>query len=96
MKGFAEPFRLDRNRNGGGVMIYIQDDIPSRLLLKHGFTGDIEGLYIELNFRKCKWLLLGTYHPPSQSDQYYFNNLDKSLDTYSNYEKNLLVGDFNA
>ena len=27
VKGFAEPFRLDRNRNGGGVMIYIRDDI---------------------------------------------------------------------
>ena len=53
-------------------------------------------IYIELNFRKCKWLLLGTYHPPSQPDQYYFDNLDKSLDTYSNYEKKLLVGDFNA
>ena len=87
MKGFAEPFRLDRNRNGGGVMIYIRDDIPSRLLLKHVFPSDIEGLYIELNFRKCKWLLFGTYHPPSQSDQYYFNDLDKSLNTYSNYEK---------
>ena len=96
MKGFAEPFRLDRNRNGGGVMIYIREDIPSRLLLKDVFPSDIEGLYIELNFRKCKWLLIGTYHSPSQSDQYYFNNLDKSLDTYSNYEKNLLVGDFNA
>ena len=32
VKGFAEPFRLDRNRNGGGVMIYIRDDIPSRHL----------------------------------------------------------------
>ena len=96
VKGFAEPFRLDRNRNGGGVMIYIRDDIPSRFLLKHVFPSDTEGLYIELNFRKCKWLLLGTYHPLSQSDQYYLNNLDKLLDTYSNYEKTLLVGDFNA
>ena len=69
MKGFAEQkFRLDRNRNGGGVIIYIRDDIPSRLVLKHVFPSDIEGLYIELNFRKCKWLLLGTYHPPSQCD----------------------------
>ena len=75
MKGRAEPFWLDRNRNGGGVMIYIRDDFPSRLLSKHVFPNDIEGLYIELNFRKRKWLLLGTYHPPSQSDQYYFNNL---------------------
>ena len=41
MKGFAEPFRLDRNRNGGGVMIYIRDDIPSRLLLKHVFPSDV-------------------------------------------------------
>ena len=23
VKGFGEPFRLDRNRSGGGVMIYI-------------------------------------------------------------------------
>ena len=61
MKGFAEPFRLDRNRNGG-VMTYILDDIPSRLLSKHVFPGDTEVLYIEINFRKCKWLLLGTYH----------------------------------
>ena len=77
-------------------MIDIRDDIPYRLLWKHVFPSDIEGLYIELNFRKSKWLLHGTYHPPSQSDQYYFKNLDKSLDTYSNYEKKLLVGGFNA
>ena len=67
MKCFAEPFRLDRNRNRGGLMIYIGDDTPRRLLLKHAFPSDIEGLYIELNFKKCKWLLLGTYYPPSHS-----------------------------
>ena len=60
------------------------------------FARDIEGQYVELSFRKCKWLLLGTYHHSSQLDQYYFNNLDKLLDTYSNYDKILLVGDFNA
>ena len=77
MKCFAEPFKLDRNRNRSAVMIYIRDDTPRRLLLKHAFPSDIEGLYIELNFKKFKWLLLGTYYPPSQSDQYYFNSLDK-------------------
>ena len=58
MKDFAESFRLDPNRNEGRVMIYIRDDIPSKLLLKHVFPSDIEGLYIELNFMKCKWLIL--------------------------------------
>ena len=77
-------------------MIFICDDIPSRVLTKHVFPDDIEGLFIELNFRKCKWLLFGTYHPPTQSDSYYFNNLDKALDLYSHHDKKLLVGDFNT
>ena len=28
--GFAKPFRRDRNKNGGGVMIFIRDDIPQK------------------------------------------------------------------
>ena len=27
--GFSQPFRLDRNKNGGGVMIYVREDIYS-------------------------------------------------------------------
>ena len=68
-------------------MIYIRDDIPSILLTKHVFPDDIEGLFVELNFRKSKWLLMGAYHPPSQSNSYFFEHLDKALDIYSNYEK---------
>ena len=70
---FSEPFRIDRNRSGGGEIIYARDDIPSKLLPKH-----IEGLFVELNFRKYKWLLLGIYHPPSQSKQRFFENADKA------------------
>ena len=94
--GFSKPYRLDRNRNGDGVIIYVREDIPSKILTKHVLPTDIEALFIELNFRKCKWLLSGIYHPPSQSDQYFFDRLDNALDVYSNYENILLVGDFNA
>ena len=45
---------------------------------------------------KSKSQLCSTYYPPSQSDQYYFDNIDKALDVYCQYEKILLVGDFNA
>ena len=71
-------------------MIYIRENIPSKLLAKHNFSDDIESLFVELNFRKVKWLLFGTYHPPSQNDIYYFNQLDKAIDTYNNYDKILL------
>ena len=56
--GLCVPYRLDRNRNGDEIMIFIRDDIPSRLLTRHVFPDDIEGLLIELNFRKAKWLIL--------------------------------------
>ena len=53
-------------------------------------------MFVELNFRKIKWLLFGTYHPPSQNDQYYFEALDKALDCYSSYDRIVLIGDFNS
>ena len=54
--GFSKPYWQDRNRNGGGIMIYIRDDIPSKLLTKHVFPDDIKGLFVELTFRKNQWL----------------------------------------
>ena len=97
INGFSKPYRIDRNRNGGGVMIYVRQDIPSKRLSKHNLPSDIECLCVEINLRKSKWLLCGTYHPPSQADKYYFEHLGRLLDIYSNsYEKMLLTGDFNA
>ena len=34
INGYKKPYRLDRNRNGGGVIIYIREDIPSKVLKK--------------------------------------------------------------
>ena len=42
IEGYSKPYRLDRNRNGGGVIIYVREDIPSKLLNKHFFTNNIE------------------------------------------------------
>ena len=56
----------------------------------------MEGLFVELNFWKCKCLIFGIYHPPSQAYIYYFDNPDKAFDTYSSYEKRLLIGNFNT
>ena len=74
-----KPFRKDRNKFGGGILIYVREDIPCKLLNIHNFPDDIEGLFVELNFRKSKLLLLGTYHPPSQNDDYYFKSIGDSL-----------------
>ena len=31
--GFSEPYRFDRNGNGGGIPLYICENIPSKLIL---------------------------------------------------------------
>ena len=60
MDGFSKPYRLDRNKNGGGVMIFIRETISSKILEQYIFTNDAECIFVELNFQKSKWLLCGT------------------------------------
>ena len=86
---FSIPYRLDRNRNGGGLIIYVRD-IPSKMLTKHNLPEDIEAAFIEL------LLLCATYRAPSQNHNYFFDNIDKGLDVYSTYERVAVAGDFNA
>ena len=95
-QGYSKPYRFDRNRNGCGVFIYVQEDIPSRELKTRNTPEDIESIFIEINVIKTRWLFCGCYHPPSQSDQYFFENIGKALDKYSKHDKFMLVGDFNA
>ena len=88
---------LDRNSNRGGLLIHVREDIPTKLLFSCLLPDDIDGMLIELNFRKSKWLLGGMYHPPSQKDDYFFKCIWRPLDVYNDiYDKFLLVGDFNA
>ena len=48
--GFATPFRRDRNEFGGGIMVFVREDIPAKQISNE--TLNIEGLFIELIFRK--------------------------------------------
>ena len=66
LNGFSEPYRLDRSRNGGAVMIYIHENVPSKLLAIHVFP--LEDLFVGFNFRKCKnrYFLKHTTHHTKQ------------------------------
>ena len=61
--GYSEPYCFDWNRNGGGILIHIREDIPSNLIADHKLPHDIEGIFGELNLRKKKWLIFGSYNP---------------------------------
>ena len=56
--GFTSPYRFDRTKDGGGILVYIREDIPSKLLNISYIASDIECLGIEVNLRKAKWLVI--------------------------------------
>ena len=99
LPGYSEPYRLDRNRDGGGVLIYVREDIPSKLLTKHNFTKDVEGIFVEVNLRKTKLLFFGGYR--SEHEVYgleksvFLEQVSFALDNYSSYDKILIAGDLN-
>ena len=47
MEGFSPPFRLDRNIDGGGILIYVREDITCRELKDHPLNN-VEGIFLEL------------------------------------------------
>ena len=57
LNGFCKPYRLDRSSNGGSILLYVRDDIPSRLLTGYKIKDNLELFFVEVNIRKKKWLL---------------------------------------
>ena len=61
IKGFSAPYRQDRNRTGGGLLLFVQGDVSSRILNPKSRT-DIETFSVEINLRKRKWFLNCSYN----------------------------------
>ena len=58
--GFKQ-IRRDRNRFGGDLMLYINENIPCTTLNEHPKFPDLELIVFELQQSKRKWLFLGIY-----------------------------------
>ena len=92
-----KPFRYDRDRYGGGLLIYVRERAPIKELTIYKPPNDIECGQIELTVKKQKWILISIYRPPSQPEQYFFREIGKALDYFCRkYENIILIGDFNC
>ena len=88
-------FRLGRNCHRGGVCMYVNQDIAARRV-KYNFLSNIESIYLELNLRKRKWLVIDIYKPPSYSEDAFIKSLFSCLtNATKEFENILLLGDFN-
>ena len=95
IEGYSKPYRIDRNCHGGGIMLYVRADIPSKLLSTELLP--MEGFYVEINLQKKKWLLCCSYNPNKNTIKSHIEILHKGLALYSSkYENFIVLGDFNV
>ena len=91
---FSKPYRLDRDSLGGGILLYVREDIPTNLTEVE--TKPIEGFYVELNVRNDKWFINCSYNPHKNIIENHLRAISEKLDIYStSYGNFIILGDFN-
>ena len=93
--GLSTPYRLDRNCDGGGLILLVREDIPSNLPTME--EKPVESLYVELNLYNSKWLVNCSYNLHENRIGNHLDRISESLDLFSShYEKMIFLGDFNV
>ena len=96
IEGYASPFRYDRNSHGGGILLFIREDILTKIISITPLK-DFERIFVELNFRKKKIVLCCSYNPHKNLIPNHLNIFGKMLDTQMKiYDNFLIVGDLNS
>ena len=91
--GFHSPFRFDRNKPGGGILLYVREDIPAKVL-SHEFPT-AESFFVEIIFQKKRWLINCLYNLHKISIKNHLEIISRTLDTFTTkYCNILLLGDF--
>ena len=80
LKDFPNPYRSDRNSHGGGILVYIRDNILSNLEKLEQKFENFEGVFIELELsEKNKWLLNYSYNAHKGNAKQHLSNISKGL-----------------
>ena len=85
--------RQDRNRQGGGVLLYIRDGIAFNLRPDLAVKG-LEAVWVELLMPKSKGFLIGAYYRPPKDDTF-IDNLETSLNKLDPSAEFYILGDIN-
>ena len=81
IKGFGDPFRIDRSVNGGRILFYVREDILAKLLPVE--TLPTEAFFVEISLRKRKkWLVSCSYNPHRDNITNHLQRVTRSLDLY--------------
>ena len=78
MTGYSIPFRLDRTSHGGGMLLFVREDIPCKTI-QTGCDADFERIFVVINLSKKKGLLRCSYNPHKINIANHLKNICKTL-----------------
>ena len=79
--------RKDRNMNGEGILFYINEDIPFKVIESKQLPGNLEILTLEIILDKVKILLMGLYKPPSFNEKDFLFHLNNAYNFFAPHTK---------
>ena len=89
---FAESFKMyhkDRTQTGGRLLLYVNENLPAKIMNCYKFKKNSEIILFEFSVSNKKWLLLGSYRPPSRNDLSFIGELNLALNFLAQYMKTL-------
>ena len=90
-------FRKDRNKLGGGIMLYLNENVPCKILNAGDYLECFAVILCEFSLRNRKLLCFGLYKPTEQNDKIFLDAIAGTLTKLScKYGNNImLIVDFN-
>ena len=85
--GYHEPLRRDRNRNGGGVLIYIAENFIFNQQTNLQ-SQNYEHIWVDIKLGNAKFAINALYRPPDEtsiSHNDFLNTMNNILQELSNY-----------
>ena len=94
-EGFHPIFRKDRDRHGGGVAMYIRNEI--KFLQREDMKTDFESLTVEIDIQYVKPILVTTIYRPSDNLVEMFDKIDGLLcKLESENKESIIAGGMNC
>ncbi|CAF1017571.1 unnamed protein product [Brachionus calyciflorus] len=89
---FYHKIRLDRNRHGGGMVVFVKNSL---LVSKSMLIDDPELIYLQIKIKSLKFNFLYCYRAPNIQEQPFIDKLDDFIHTLNLDEPLFIVGDLN-
>ena len=88
--GYHAPFRFDRHGNGGGLLLYIREEMPAKVL--HSYFPNAESFYAEIILHEKRLLINYSYNPHKNNICRHLEVVTKTLDSYYSKYENVFRG----